>query len=75
MVLNFGLDVSSGNMTDWKGMREKAGELNSTKAHVTNDEVSVQVSRGVTLVFFKETNIGHQVKYHCHRSKTHLQLK
>jgi hypothetical protein len=25
---------------DWKGMREKAEEVNNTKAYVTNDETS-----------------------------------
>jgi hypothetical protein len=28
------------NMQDWKAIREKAGAVNSTKAYITNDEIS-----------------------------------
>jgi hypothetical protein len=38
MVLNFGLDVSFDNTWDGQGMQEKAWEVNSTEAHITNDE-------------------------------------
>jgi hypothetical protein len=34
MELNVGLDVSFDNMWDWKGIREKTGEVNGTKANV-----------------------------------------
>jgi hypothetical protein len=40
MKLNASLDVSFDNMPDWKGMREKAGEVNSTNAHVMNYEIN-----------------------------------
>jgi hypothetical protein len=40
MTLNTGLDASFDNVQDWKGIREKAGEVNSTKTHVTDDETS-----------------------------------
>jgi hypothetical protein len=36
--LNFGLGVSFDNMWDWKGVREKAGEVNGTEAYIRNDE-------------------------------------
>jgi hypothetical protein len=32
MALNVGLTVSFDNMWDWKGIGEKAGEVNNTKA-------------------------------------------
>jgi hypothetical protein len=38
VTLNAGLDVSLGNMWDWKGIREKSVEVNSTNAYVSNDE-------------------------------------
>jgi hypothetical protein len=38
MALSAGLDASFDNMQDRKGTREKAGEVNSTKAYVTDDE-------------------------------------
>jgi hypothetical protein len=41
MALNVGLDVSFDKMQRLKGMREKAGEVNSTGAYVTNDEAGV----------------------------------
>jgi hypothetical protein len=31
MALNVGLDVSFDNMKDWKGILERAGDVNSTK--------------------------------------------
>jgi hypothetical protein len=34
--LNVSLDVSFNNMKGWKGIREKAEEVNSTKAYITN---------------------------------------
>jgi hypothetical protein len=37
IVLNAGFDVSFDNMSDSKGIREKAGEVNSTEACVTNE--------------------------------------
>jgi hypothetical protein len=40
IALNFGLDVSVNNMYDWKGTREEAEKVNSTKAYKTNDEPS-----------------------------------
>jgi hypothetical protein len=40
MALNAGLDVSLNNRQGWEGIREKAGEVNSTKAYVTNDEIA-----------------------------------
>jgi hypothetical protein len=40
MEINVGLDVSFGNILVCKGIQEKAEEVNSTKAYVTNDETS-----------------------------------
>jgi hypothetical protein len=37
MTLNFGLDASFDNMHGRKGIREKAGKVNSTKAYVTHE--------------------------------------
>jgi hypothetical protein len=28
------------NIYDWKGIKEKGGQVNSTKAYITNDETS-----------------------------------
>jgi hypothetical protein len=38
MALNVGLDVSFDNMLGEKGIRVKAGELNSTKVYKTDYE-------------------------------------
>jgi hypothetical protein len=44
MALNAGLDVSFDKMQDWKGIREKVGEVTkqytSLFLHITNDEIS-----------------------------------
>jgi hypothetical protein len=40
MALNIGLDVSVDNLWDLKGIREKAGEVNSTRARIKNGETS-----------------------------------
>jgi hypothetical protein len=40
MALKVGLEVSLGNMQDWKVIREKAGGVIGTKAYITNDEIS-----------------------------------
>jgi hypothetical protein len=40
MALNVGFDILFDNMQDWKGILEKAGEINSMKANVTNGECS-----------------------------------
>lgn len=37
MALNVCLYLSSNNTQDRKGIREKSGEVNSTKAYITND--------------------------------------
>jgi hypothetical protein len=38
MELNVGLDVSFDKMWDWKRIRKKAEEFNSTKMYITNVE-------------------------------------
>jgi hypothetical protein len=43
MALNVGRDISFDNMWEWKGIRDKAGEVNSTR-------LPVDFSVGVTLV-------------------------
>jgi hypothetical protein len=40
VALNVLLTVSFDNMYDWKGMREKAGKVNSTEAYIKTDESS-----------------------------------
>jgi hypothetical protein len=44
MALNVSLYASIDNMQGWKGMREKAGEVNSKEAYeyvyITNDRAS-----------------------------------
>jgi hypothetical protein len=40
MVLNIGLSVSLDYMKDWKGIQEKAGDINSMKAYIAHDEPS-----------------------------------
>jgi hypothetical protein len=43
IALNVGLDVSFDNMQDWKGIREKAGEVNSTEVYITNDGLLINI--------------------------------
>jgi molybdopterin biosynthesis enzyme len=43
------LDVSPGNMTDWKGIQVKAGEVITKKAYIIN-EASAGLRTYVTLV-------------------------
>jgi hypothetical protein len=38
MSLNIGLDASFDNMQNWKGIREKAEDVNSMKAYVASGE-------------------------------------
>jgi hypothetical protein len=45
MALNVDLGVSLCNVQDWKGIREKVEEVNSTKAGITNGETSLELSR------------------------------
>jgi hypothetical protein len=40
MALYYGLDASFDNMYNWKGIRQKVGEVNSTNIYITNDETS-----------------------------------
>jgi hypothetical protein len=40
MALNISLDIRFDKMRDWKGIQEKAGEVNSTKAYVVDDETA-----------------------------------
>jgi hypothetical protein len=40
MILNVGFGVSFDNMWDSKGIREKEVEVDSMKAHITNNEIS-----------------------------------
>jgi hypothetical protein len=46
MALEFGLGVSFDNIYKWKGIREKSGEVNSTKAYITSDETSCRILAG-----------------------------
>jgi hypothetical protein len=47
MALKFCLDVLLDNMYVWKGIRERAEEINSTKTCITNDEASSEFSASV----------------------------
>jgi hypothetical protein len=49
MALYAGLDVSFDNTWGWKGTQEKAEEVNSKKAYISNDE-TVELSESFTLV-------------------------
>jgi hypothetical protein len=40
IALNIGPDASFNNMQDWKGIPEKAREVTSMKASITNDKTS-----------------------------------
>jgi hypothetical protein len=40
MALNVSLDVPFGNTQDWKEIRKKAEEVNSTKSCIINDETA-----------------------------------
>jgi hypothetical protein len=42
------LDSSPGSMYDWKGVQEKAGEVDSTNVYVTSDEISPLISQRVS---------------------------
>jgi hypothetical protein len=46
MALSIGLDVSFDNMKDWKGIGEKGGEVNRTKAYIRNYENSRRILNG-----------------------------
>jgi hypothetical protein len=50
MAVNIGLDASFDNIQDLKGIRKKAGEVNSTKAYTEMIRFPVEASTGVTLV-------------------------
>jgi hypothetical protein len=51
MVLNVGLESSVGKVYDWKGTREKAGEIKRMKAYLPNGErFPVQFPKAVTAV-------------------------
>lgn len=54
IVLYTGLDVSFENIQSWKGIREEAGEVNtsSTKYYKTDDETRSEFSTGVTLLSY-----------------------
>jgi hypothetical protein len=46
MALNLGLEVSLDNIQVWKGIRGKAEEVNSAKAHITHDETPRRIING-----------------------------
>jgi hypothetical protein len=50
MAVNVNLDVSLDKMLDWKGIREKSGEADTTKACVTNEEIFLGILSGFTSV-------------------------
>jgi hypothetical protein len=52
MAPNVGLDASFNNIYDWKGIREKAEEINSMKPDAQKQimRFPVQFSTGVTLI-------------------------
>lgn len=54
IALYTGLDVSFENIQSWKGIWEKAGEVNtsSTKYYKTDDETRGEFSTGVTLLSY-----------------------
>jgi hypothetical protein len=65
IALDVGLDVSFDNMPDCKGIREKAREVNSTEAYITNGENSRCFPTGVTLVMFtNQTGARHSSLLH-----------
>jgi hypothetical protein len=39
MALNVGFSSSVDNTYDWKGIREKERDVNSTKAYIKNDKI------------------------------------
>jgi hypothetical protein len=51
IVLNVNLDGLLDNMFKCKRIREKAEEINSTKVCISNNEVSLEFSASVALVF------------------------
>jgi hypothetical protein len=46
MELNVDLEASFDNVYDWKGIRQKAREVTSTKPYITNDETSWYILNG-----------------------------
>jgi hypothetical protein len=56
MALNFGLNASFDNMWKWKATLERVGEVNSTKAYVTDVETPPQFSTGFTYFFCNVPN-------------------
>jgi hypothetical protein len=49
MALNIDLDVSFDNMQDWKGIGQKAGEVNNTEGYIKM-RFTVEFSTSVELV-------------------------
>jgi hypothetical protein len=51
MALKVDLDVSSDNIQDWKGVRQKAGQVNSPESSITNNETyPLNLQRALTPV-------------------------
>jgi hypothetical protein len=50
-ALEVDLDESVGNMPDWKRVRDRSGEVKSTKAYVKVMRFSVAFSADVALVY------------------------
>jgi hypothetical protein len=46
MVLNVGHDTSTDNMHDYNGLRQNAWAVDSTKAHIRNDEIYCWILNG-----------------------------
>jgi hypothetical protein len=49
MPSDIGLDASFYNMLDYKGMREKTGEVNSIEAYITMLRLPIQFSKSAGL--------------------------
>jgi hypothetical protein len=50
-ALEVDLDASVDNMPDWKGVQDRSGEVNSTKAYIKIMRFSVAFSAGVAVVY------------------------
>jgi hypothetical protein len=66
-VSNVGLDASFDNMQKWKGIREQAREVNSTKACVTNGDTSGWIRNGS---YYSDNVV---ISFYDSRSSSHTQ--
>jgi hypothetical protein len=73
MAITVRVYTSFNDMWNWKGIREKAGKVNSAKVYITNDENSVEFSVDITrffantkLIYVKDIIYNRDTLQYCH---------